>query len=70
MLAGIVSAFLGISSANYAKNLFSDYLYVGSYIMLALFSFMPLIFLFFYKDNEKKSGRNKRKYGTILKITL
>ena len=53
MLAGIVAAFLGISSANYTKNLIPDYLYVGSYLMLAAFTFMPAIFLFFYKNNEK-----------------
>ena len=53
MLAGIVAAFLGITSANYTKNLIPDYLYVGSYIMLAAFTFMPAIFLFFYKNNEK-----------------
>ena len=53
MLAGIVSAFLGITSANYTKNLIPDYLYVGSYLMLAAFTFMPAIFLFFYKNNEK-----------------
>ena len=53
MLAGIVAAFLGITSANYTKNLFPDYLYVGSYLMLAAFTFMPAIFLFFYKNNEK-----------------
>ena len=67
MLAGIVSAFLGISSANYAKNLFSDYLYVGSYLMLALFSFMPAIFLFFYKNNEKtKIDLNNKNEGRKL----
>jgi len=53
MLAGIVAAFLGISSANYTKNLIPDYLYVGSYLMLAAFTLMPAIFLFFYKNNEK-----------------
>jgi len=53
MLAGIVAAFLGISSANYTKNLIPDYLYVGSYLMLAAFTFMPAIFLFFYKNNGK-----------------
>ena len=53
MLAGIVAAFLGITSANYTKNLIPNYLYVGSYLMLAAFTFMPAIFLFFYKNNEK-----------------
>ena len=32
MLAGIVAAFLGITSANYTKNLIPDHLYVGSYL--------------------------------------
>ncbi|HJM78009.1 MAG TPA: MFS transporter [Candidatus Pelagibacter bacterium] len=53
MLAGIVSAFLGITSANYTKNLIPDYLYVGSYLMLAAFTFIPAILLFFYKNDEK-----------------
>ena len=53
MLAGIVSAFLGITSANYTKNLIPDYLYVGSYLMLAAFTFIPAVLLFFYKNNEK-----------------
>ena len=29
MLAGVVAAFLGISSANYTKNLIPDHIYVG-----------------------------------------
>ena len=52
MLAGIVSSFLGITLANYTKNLIPDYLYVGSYLLLAVFTFIPAIFLFFYKNNE------------------
>jgi len=52
MLAGIVSAFIGITLANYTKNLFSDYLYAGSYLLLAVFTFMPAIFFIFYKNNE------------------
>ena len=53
MLAGIVSSFLGITLANYTKNLIPDHLYVGSYLLLALFTFMPAIFFIFYKNNEK-----------------
>jgi len=63
MLAGIVAAFLGISSANYTKNLVPNYLYVGSYIMLAAFTFMPAIFLFFYKNNEKTKIDLNNKYS-------
>jgi MFS family permease len=62
MLAGIVSAFLGITSANYTKNLIPNYLYVGSYLMLAVFTFMPAIFLFFYKNNETKKIELKNEY--------
>jgi len=63
MLAGIVAAFLGITSANYTKNLVSDYLYVGSYLLLAVFTFMPTIFLFFYKNNETTKREFNNKYN-------
>ena len=63
MLAGIVSAFIGITLANYTKNLFSDYLYVGSYLLLAAFTFMPAIFLFFYKNNETTKIEFNNKYN-------
>ena len=53
MLAGIVSSFLGITLANYSKDLIPEHLYVGSYILLAVFTFMPAIFFIFYKNNEK-----------------
>jgi len=67
MLAGVVAAFLGISSANYTKNLVPDHLYVGSYLLLAAFTFMPAIFLFFYKNNEKiKIDFNNKYYGRRL----
>ncbi len=63
MLAGIVAAFLGISSANYTKNFIFDYIYVGSYLLLAVFAFMPAILLFFYKDNEKTKIDFNNKYN-------
>jgi len=63
MLAGIVAAFLGITSANYTKNLVPNYLYVGSYLMLAAFTFMPAIFLFFYKNNEKTKIDSNNDYS-------
>ena len=63
MLAGIFAAFLGISSANYTKNLIPDNLYVGSYLLLAAFTFMPAIFLFFYKNNETKKIELKNEYN-------
>ena len=53
LLAGIVSAFIGISLANYTKDFVSDHLYVGSYLMLASLTLAPAFFLSFYKDKNK-----------------
>jgi len=63
MLAGVVAAFLGISSANYTKSFIPDHLYVGSYLLLAVFTFMPAIFLFFYKNNETTKIEFNNKYN-------
>jgi predicted MFS family arabinose efflux permease len=63
MLAGIVAAFLGITSANYTKNLVTDHVYVGSYLLLAVFTFMPAIFLFFYENKEKTKIEVNKKYN-------
>ncbi len=62
MLAGIVSSFLGITLANYTKNLIPDHLYVGSYLLLAVFTFMPAIFFIFYKNNEEENTNLNNKY--------
>jgi len=63
MLAGIVSSFLGITLANYTKNFIPNHLYVGSYLLLAVLTFMPAIFLFFYKNNEKTKIDFNNKYN-------
>jgi len=63
MLAGIVSSFLGITLANYTKNLLPDHLYVGSYLMLAAFTFIPAILFIFYKNNEKTKIDFNNKYN-------
>ena len=52
LLAGIVSAFIGISLANYTKNFVPDYLYVGSYLALAILTIMPALFLSFFKEQN------------------
>jgi len=51
LLGGIVSAFIGPGTANLTKNFISDQLYVGSYVSLAVFMFLPAIFFLFYKNN-------------------
>jgi len=71
MLAGIISSFLGITLANYTKNLFPNHLYVGSYLLLAVFTFMPAIIFIFYKNNVKvkidfNSKYNGRKLSEII----
>ena len=66
LLAGIVAAFLGIGLANYSKNFVSDYLYVGSYLTLAVLTLIPSFLLFFFKDireisfvsNKENNSRN------------
>jgi len=63
MLAGIISSFLGITLANYTKNLIPDHLYVGSYLLLAIFTYIPAIFLIFYKNNEKTKIDFNNKYN-------
>jgi len=62
MLAGIVSSFLGITLANYTKNYIPDHLYVGSYLLLAVFTFIPALLFIFYKNNEKEKINFNDKY--------
>ena len=71
LLAGIVAAFLGISLSNYTKGFVSDYLYVGSYLTLAILTIIPSFLLFFFKDIKEVSlGSNEniksRKYIEFL----
>ena len=53
LFGGIISAFLGPSFANYAKDLVSENLYVGSYLALALLTFIPAILFLFYENKSK-----------------
>ena len=52
LLGGIIAALIGLNLANYTKDLITDKLYVGSYLSLAALTFIPVIFLLFYKNNE------------------
>ncbi len=53
LFGGIISAFLGPSLANYSKDLVSENLYVGSYLVLALLTLTPTFLFLFYKDKKK-----------------
>ena len=71
MLAGIVSGFMALTLANYTKNFIPEHLYAGSYLLLTIFTFIPAILLFFYKDNEKpkldfNNKNNGRRFSEIL----
>jgi len=48
MLASIFSALLGPNIANFNKDLISGHLFVGSYLSLAVLTFIPVLFLSFY----------------------
>ena len=53
LFGGIISAFLGPSLANYSKDLVSENLYVGSYLALALLTFIPSLLFLFYEGKSK-----------------
>ena len=53
LLGGIVSAFLGPGIANYAKDIVSENLYVGSYLALSILTIFPVIFFMFYENTSK-----------------
>ncbi len=57
LFGGIISAFLGPSLANYAKDLVSENLYVGSYLALAFLTFIPAILFLFYESKSKKETK-------------
>ena len=48
MLATIFSALLGPNIANFNKDLINGHLFVGSYLSLAVLTFIPVTFLSFY----------------------
>jgi hypothetical protein len=52
MLATIFAALLGPNIANFNKDLFDDHLYVGSYVSLAVLTFVPFILLNFYEPQS------------------
>ncbi len=64
LLAGIVAAFLGIGLSNYTKNFVSDYLYVGSYLTLAVLTLIPSFLLFFFKDIREISFVSNKENNT------
>jgi MFS family permease len=68
LLAGIGSAFIGPNLANISKEIFSEHLYAGSYIVLATLTFTSTIFLFFYKDGHRPNNINKKISRSYLEL--
>jgi len=62
MLASIFSALLGPNIANFNKDLINGHLFVGSYLSLAVLTFIPILFLSFYSP-KAESGRAKEYKG-------
>ena len=61
MLASIFSVLLGPNIANFNKDLISGHLFVGSYLSLAVLTFIPILFLSFY--NPKAELVRVKKYN-------
>jgi len=70
LLGGIVSAFLGPSTANYGKEIVTDQLYVGSYLSLAILTIIPAIFFLFYENTSKLESNIKSSGRSILELIL
>ncbi len=68
LFGGIISAFLGPSLANYSKELFSESLYVGSYLALALLTFIPAVLFLFYENKSKTQTNLKYKGRGYLEL--
>jgi len=68
LLAGIGSAFIGPNAANFSKEIISEHLYAGSYIVLAALTLTSTIFLLFYKDDHKPNNVNKETSRSYLEL--
>jgi len=72
LLATILSALIGPNVANFTKNIISDHLYTGSYISLAILTFIPVFLLVFYNSDSnpktiENNNNNQRSYFELLK---
>ena len=68
LLAGIGSAFIGPNAANFSKEIITEHLYAGSYIVLAALTLTSTIFLYFYKDGHKPNNVNKENSRSYLEL--
>jgi len=68
MLASIFSALLGPNIANFNKDLISGHLFVGSYLSLAVLTFIPVLFLTFYNPKEELKIAKEYKGRSYFKL--
>jgi MFS family permease len=68
LLAGIGSAFIGPNAANFSKEIISEHLYAGSYVVLAALTLTSTIFLLFYEDGHKPNNTDKETSRSYLEL--
>jgi len=68
LLLGIVSALLSSNFAEYFKDFFPSYLFLGSYIFLSFTAIIPFFVLLFYEEKKTYNNQSKFKIETIFKL--
>jgi len=70
LLAGIAGAFLGPNVANYAKDLFPEHAFVGSYIALSLMVIMPAFILSQLRVPEQRPDLHEPKGRSVKALAM
>ena len=68
LLLGIVSALLSSNFAEYFKDFFPNYLFLGSYIFLSFTAIIPFFVLLFYEETKTYNNQSKFEIETIFKL--
>ena len=68
LLLGIVSALLSSNFAEYFKDFFPSYLFLGSYIFLSFTAIIPFFVLLFYEETKNIINQSKFEIETIFKL--
>ena len=68
LLLGIVSALLSSNFAEYFKDFFPSYLFLGSYIFLSFTAIIPFFVLLFYKETKNTINQSKFEIETMFKL--
>ena len=68
LLLGIISALLSSNFAEYFKDFFPSYLFLGSYIFLSFTAIIPFFVLLFYKETKTSNNQSKFEIETIFKL--